>query len=130
MKSKEFIRENSSGSLETGVSHAMPATFIMPGMKNQDVYLQYRFGMALASARAEAEGTPYELESRFGENMVVVARSKEEEETLKMALKLFGTNNSCSQISSSTSSESPDTYSTSLSFKTQADDISQNSCFL
>ena len=111
MRIKDIIVENASGSLTDAVSNAMPATFVMPGLKNQDPYLQYRFGLALASARARAAGeVPYEDESTFGENLVVVARSKEEEEQLSMALALFGKDNSKRQIANTESSESSDTY--------------------
>jgi len=108
MRAKEFIKEN-TGSLSQGVTHALPATFVMPGLKNQDPYLQYRFGLALASARAKAAGeTTYDSESKFGENLVVVARSKEEEETLAMALALFGQDNAKEQVSTTKSEEAHD----------------------
>ena len=114
MRFNEFINENSSGSLSNGVGEAMPATYAMTGLTNQDPYLQYRFGLALAAARAKKEGTiPYEEESKFGENLVVVARSKEEEETLAMALALFGKDNASRLISTSKSEEAKDVYTKS-----------------
>lgn len=110
MRAYEFITED-TGSLGSGVAQALPATFVMPELKNQDMYLQYRFGLALASARAKAAGDiPYDTESKFGENMTVVAWSPEEEETLKMALALFGKDNASRLISTKTSSESSDVY--------------------
>lgn len=114
MRATEFIAENAHGSLADGVADALPATFVMPELKSQDPYMQYRFGLALASARANAAGeTTYDSESKFGENMTVVARSKEEEETLAMALALFGRQNCKELISSQHSKESHDTYTTS-----------------
>lgn len=114
MKSSEFLNESQTAPLSTEVSAAMPATFVMPELKNQDVYLQYRFGMALASARARNQGEiPYEAQSEWGENMVVVAHSKEEEETLKMALRIFGSHNSSRQISTTDSTETSDVNATS-----------------
>lgn len=91
MKIKEILTEGGTGSLQTSVAHAMPNVVALPGLKNQDMYLQYRMGLALASARARAKGEiPFETESAFGENMIVVARTPEEEEQLDLALKLMG----------------------------------------
>jgi hypothetical protein len=110
MKSKEFIKEDDTGTLSNDVRSAMPATYIMPDLKSQDPYLQYRFGMALASARAKKNGeVTFSDESKYGENMVVVARSAEEQETLEMALALFGRNNRSELISTPKSEEPSDT---------------------
>lgn len=110
MRAKEFISEDHTKAIDVKVSDSLPATFVLPDLKNQDPYLQYRFGLALASVRANAEReADFKDESEFGENMVVVARSAEEEETLRMALAMFGKDNSISQIADSTSRESADT---------------------
>jgi len=109
MRAKEFITEGGTGSLAPGVANALPAAYALPELQNQDAYLQYRFGLALAAARAnKQDGIPYNYESVFGENMLVVTRSKEEEETLNMALTLFGRKNAKKLISTSRSEESPD----------------------
>ena len=114
MKSNEFLSEQNTGSLSPSVADAMPSTWVLPELTNQDPYLQYRFGLALASARAAAAGEiPFQDASAFGENMVVVARSAEEEEQLKMALKLYGTRNSSKLISTRPSQETSDTMTTS-----------------
>jgi hypothetical protein len=110
MRAKEFIKENASGLLSDNVREAMPATYVLPDLRSQDPYLQYRFGLALASARAKAQGElAYNSESAFGEDMVVVARSKEEQETLAMALALFGKDNASRLVSTETSDEPKDT---------------------
>jgi len=114
MRAKEFINENQTGSLQPGVADALPSTVALPDLKSQDPYEQYRFGLALASARAKKEGeTEYDSESDFGEDMVIASYSKEEEETLKMALKLYGKNNARKTISAGGSKEAPDTYTQS-----------------
>jgi hypothetical protein len=111
MRATEFIAENAEGSILPGVADALPSTFVMPELKSQDPYLQYRFGLALAAARAQAAGeTTYDAESKFGEDMVIVARSKEEEETLRMAMALFGKMNSSKLVSTRPSEESSDVY--------------------
>jgi len=108
MRASEFLPE---GLLPSNQADPMPATFVLPGLKSQDPYTQYRFGVTMASARARAnnEVAAYENESNFGEDMVVVCRSPEEEETLKMALSDYGKNNQSNQISTSTSREPPAT---------------------
>ena len=113
MKSSDFLNEQTEP-LTADQSHAMPATFVLPDLKNNDVYLQYRFGLALASARAvEAGEVTIDSESVFGENMIIVARSPEEEETLRLALKFFGTHNRSKQVSTTSSTEAPDTATSS-----------------
>lgn len=110
MRAKEFIRENAVGTLSDSVALALPSTVALPDLKSQDPYEQYRFGLALASARAKKEDdTHFDSESEFGEDMVIAAYSKEEEETLQMALKLYGKNNAQKTISASGSREAPDT---------------------
>lgn len=115
MRASEFITE-ADDKVNGSVAAAMPATFALPGLQNQDAYRQYRFGIALAAARAHSEGhIPVEKSSDFGENMVVVARSKEEEETLALALKLVGEGGQSKMISTAKSEETSDVNTTSPS---------------
>jgi len=108
MRASEFLPE---GLLPSNQADPMPATFVLPGLKSQDPYTQYRFGVTMASARARAnnEVAAYENESNFGEDMVVVCRSPEEEETLKIALSDYVKNNHSNQISTSPSRAPPAT---------------------
>jgi hypothetical protein len=100
------IKENG---ILSAVKHAMPPAYSLPQLKNQDPYLQYRFGLALAAARAHNEGlVDYSPESSFGENMIVVTRTPEEEETLRLALALFGKLNDSTLITTSKSEEADD----------------------
>ena len=111
MKAKEFINESA---VADEVSHTLPATFALPGLQNQDAYLQYRFGITLASARAQQAGeVEVDDESEFGENMIVVAKTKEEEEQLDLALSKFGGSGPKKQLATAKSSEPPDTYTKS-----------------
>ena len=67
MKAKEFISEAIENKPDLD---PLPATYVLPKLQNQDAYLQYRFGIALASARARVAGEiPFEPQSDFGENM-------------------------------------------------------------
>jgi hypothetical protein len=77
MRAKEFIAEQ-HGSLTNNVSRALPGTYTIPGLPNSDFYKQYRFGVAMASARGQIERqqdsvSPREFESDtpWGENMIV-----------------------------------------------------------
>ena len=87
MKSREFIKESGTGSLSPAVAHALPSTYELPGLKNQDPYMQYRLGVAMAGAKDPGK---FETQSAFGENMSVVSYTPQDEEILKLALKLIG----------------------------------------
>ena len=87
MKSSEF--NDTEPTLIQNATAVLSATFALPELQNQDAYLQYRFGLALAAARVHANGdVAAPVEDPMGENMIIVARSKEEEQLI-MALKNF-----------------------------------------
>ena len=76
MRSKEFIAEQTVERMQDDVVRALPTTYVIPELKNQDPYLQYRFGVAMAGAKGkkqrEADGVPsYSKESVWGENQIV-----------------------------------------------------------
>jgi hypothetical protein len=78
MRAHEFITEGRTGSLQPDVAAALPATYAIPELKNQDAYLQYRFGVAIAGAkgakqRAEDGVPPFVEQSAWGENEIVVS---------------------------------------------------------
>ena len=77
MRAKEFITEQRAA-LSVDVARALPGTYIIPGLPNNDFYKQYRFGVAIASARGqidrEQDSIPpynFEKETPWGENMIV-----------------------------------------------------------
>jgi hypothetical protein len=77
MRAKEFITEQRVA-LSVDVARAMPGTYIIPGLPNNDFYKQYRFGVAIAGARGQIARSqdsipPYnfEKETPWGENMIV-----------------------------------------------------------
>ena len=53
MRAHEFISEGRIGSIAPDVARALPATYVIPELPNQDPYLQYRFGVAMASAKGK-----------------------------------------------------------------------------
>ena len=80
MRAREFIREDidgRTGSITYDVARALPGVFKIPALKNQDPYLQYRFGVAIAGAkgakqRAKDDVPKFQDDNTFGENMVPV----------------------------------------------------------
>ena len=71
MRAKEFITEQSG--LPDRVTKPMPATWIIPELQNQNAYLQYRFAVALAGAKAVRNGDipRMDKDSVWGENQLV-----------------------------------------------------------
>lgn len=81
MRAREFIQEKLKGD----ENYTLPVTYVLPGLTNQDAYLQYRMGMKLAASGPQQKS---DLEqSPWGENMVVTAYSSGEQEILDAALK-------------------------------------------
>lgn len=115
MRAKEFISEGRTGSIAPDVALALPGAWKIPALKNQDPYLQYRFGVAIAGAkgakqRAE-DGVPDfdGKESGFGENEIVVSYDPDVGEYIKDALVSMGMPASDAiQIASDKSQEMPD----------------------
>ena len=118
MRAIEFINESRTGSLLPDIASALPATFVLPELKNQDAYLQYRFGVALAAARGtrdrEKEGlAPFETTSAWGENQVVVSYDPDVEQLIDDALRMMGKSKKI-RISTPTSEEAKDVDTTSI----------------
>ena len=120
MRAKEFINEVWNGKSHGKPSKvhgradaALPGVFVQRQLRNTDQYMQYRFGMAVAAARAHAEGhIEFEQESAWAENLAQIMYAPEDEETIMLASKLMGvtpsriTDNK-SRESKGTSSQSP-----------------------
>ena len=95
MRAYEFITEGRTGSLQNEVAKALPATYAIPELKNQDPYLQYRFSVAIAGAkgakkRQEDKVPEFNRESPWGENEIVVSFDPNSEEWLNDALQQMG----------------------------------------
>ena len=108
MRAKEFLKEvklhGTYGTVDQNVSDSLPGAFVQRELRNTDPYMQYRYGLALAGARAKLEhGTEFEQESAWAENLAVVTYTKEDEETIRMADAMMGV--SASRIASQTSTE-------------------------
>lgn len=99
MRAREFIKEDidgRTGSITYDVGRALPGAYKIPALKNQDPYLQYRFGVALAGAkgakqRAKDGVPPFDgKESEFGENEIVVSYDPHVIDYIHDALRAMG----------------------------------------
>ena len=111
MRAKEFITESGENSIQDTVADALPATFTIAALQNQDPYKQYRFGVALAQARgSKPQDVPnFEPRTAWGENAIVVAYDNESELMVDQALKAVGLGSgSKKMISTPRSEESKD----------------------
>jgi len=115
MRAKEFVTEGRTGTITRDVGLALPGAFKIPALKNQDPYLQYRFGVAIAGAKGASQraqdGVPSfdGKESVFGENEIVVSYDPKAEVWIKDALVAMGMPPSDAvQIGTLASEEAPD----------------------
>jgi hypothetical protein len=80
--------------LPARVSGPLPGTFIQKQLRNTDPYMQYRLGLAVAAAQGIAKGeldpSSIEQESEWAENLIQIAYTPEEEETIRLASKIMG----------------------------------------
>ena len=98
MRAKEFINEAWAGKshgkpkkVRDRASDALPGVFVQRQLRNTDTYMQYRMGLALAAARADAAGhIEFNQESSWAENFINVMWAPEDEETIMLASKLMG----------------------------------------
>ena len=115
MRAREFVSEGRTGSFTHDVGLALPGAFKIPALKNQDPYLQYRFGVAIAGAKGAAQRAkdgvpPFDgKESVFGENEIVVSYDPTAEVWIKDALASMGMPPSDAiRIGTQASEEAPD----------------------
>lgn len=116
MRAREFITEDGrTGSITANVGRSLPGAFKIPALKNQDPYLQYRFGVAIAGAkgakqRAEDNVPPFDgKESVFGENEIVVSYDPHVVDYIHDALRAMGLPPSDAvQVGTMKSEEMPD----------------------
>ena len=117
MRAREFITEVSkghTGSLQQDIALALPGAWKIPALKNQDPYLQYRFGVAIAGAkgaeqRHEDGVPPFEEDKIFGENEIVVSYDPNTGKYIRDALEAMGLpGNDAVQIATMASQEMPD----------------------
>ena len=113
MRAREFITEQKD--LPPEYADPMKYTFVIPGLSAADPYRNYRFGVALARARSDAEpGDPEDAkkfmpawspETAFGEHGVVVGFNDGIEQVIDQALKMTNTPGGKKLVSTPTSTE-------------------------
>jgi hypothetical protein len=119
MRIKELLVEykakasGTSKGVSADANAALPGVFVQHQLRNTDPYMQYRYGMATAAARADAAGhIDFEQESPWAENLTQVMYAPEDEETIKLASKLMGVTptkitDNASRETNSTATQSP-----------------------
>jgi hypothetical protein len=89
------LTEGRGNSKSTTAARALPATYTIPKLPNQDPYRQYRFGVAIAAAKGRSvraqEGDPeFDPESSWGENEIIVSYGADASDWIDDALKMVG----------------------------------------
>ncbi|MEY2925019.1 MAG: hypothetical protein RLZZ337_1567 [Bacteroidota bacterium] len=95
MRAKEFVTEQTMAQpFESGmdaVPNSLPGAYVQKQLRNTDPYMQYRYGVAVAAARAVQAGlVTFQQESPYSENLVQVMYAPEDEETIRLASKMMG----------------------------------------
>jgi hypothetical protein len=77
MRARELITET-TGSIQPEVEHTLPAAWVIDKLQNNDFYMQYRFGVAIAGAKGaeqrKQDNVPeFRKETPWGENEVIVS---------------------------------------------------------
>lgn len=111
-KKDQTIYESRTGSIAQDVADALPAVYAIPELPNQDPYLQYRFGVAMAGAKGRAQrekdGVPqFHERSAWGENMIIVGYDPDIDKYIDDALNQMGLKGK-RLISTKKSEEAPD----------------------
>lgn len=108
MRAREFIIEQ-RGKLPDEIISPMQNTYIIPGLTSQDPYRTYRFGVAIARARAQEEfdqNVPvFQEEGAFGEHAVVVPFNAQEKDIIDKAITMIGLSGGAKLVSSLSSQE-------------------------
>lgn len=108
MRAREFITEQNLGSMQDDVARALPATYAIPALQNQDPYKQYRFGVAIAGAKgrkSETNAPHMDKSSPWGENQIVVSFANTIDEYIDDALHAMGLSSSAKKLISTPKSE-------------------------
>jgi hypothetical protein len=117
MRAHEFITESTQEKLMPDQAGALPATYIIPELPNQDPYLQYRFSVAIAGAKGaekrKQDGvSSMSREGPFGESEIVVSYGHDVGPYIDDALKAMGMKGK-RRVSTPTSEETSDVTKTS-----------------
>lgn len=117
MRAHEFITESVAKKLMPDQAGALPATYVIPELPNQDPYLQYRFSVAIAGAKGaekrKLDGvSSMSREGPFGESEIVVSYGHDVGPYIDDALKSMGMSGK-RMVSTPNSDETSDVTKTS-----------------
>ncbi len=109
MRAREFIIE-SRAKLPVEAAGPMHDTYMIPGLRNNDAYKSYRFGVALARARADLGGVGKDLpawnsESAMGMYGIIAGFDENVDPAIDLALKMTDTPGGKIAVSSDDSEE-------------------------
>jgi hypothetical protein len=123
MRAKEFVYE-SRAKLPPEVSGPLHDVYMLPGLRNNDAYRSYRFGVAIARARADIGGVgkdlpPWNTESAMGKYAIIVGFNETVDPVIDAALAMSDIEGGKIAISTNDSEEpkSVDTVSPIKGFK-------------
>ena len=110
MRAREFITEQADLPEET--KEPMKNTFVLPGLSASDPYKNYRFGVAMARARADLGGVTGDMpefnsESALGMYGVIGGFDETVDPVIDLALKMTETPGGKIAVSSNPSEEPP-----------------------
>jgi hypothetical protein len=92
MRAREFVAE-SRAQLPVEAAGPMHDTYMLPGLRNNDAYRSYRFGVAMARARADLGGVGKDLpawnsESALGMYGIIAGFDENVDPVIDLALKM------------------------------------------
>jgi len=92
MRAREFVTE-SRAKLPPEAAGPMHDTYMLPGLRNNDAYRSYRFGVAMARARADLGGAGKDLpkwntESAMGMYGIIAGFDENVDPVIDLALKM------------------------------------------
>lgn len=115
MRAREFVAE-SRAQLPPEVSGPLHDVYMLPGLRNNDAYRTYRFGVAIARARADLGGEGKDLpawnqESALGKYAIIAGFNETVDPVIDTALAMSDIEGGKIAVSSK-ASEEPNTVDT------------------
>ena len=109
MRAREFVSE-SRAKLPVEIAGPMHDTYMLPGLRNNDAYRSYRFGVAMARARADLGGPGKDLpawnsESAMGMYGIIAGFDENVDPVIDLALKMTDTPGGKRPVSTDASEE-------------------------
>jgi hypothetical protein len=109
MRAREFVTE-SRAKLPPEAAGPMHDTYMIPGLRNNDAYRSYRFGVAMARARADLGGAGKDLpkwntESAMGMYGIIAGFDENVDPVIDLALKMTNIKGGKIAVSSDDSEE-------------------------